>query len=246
MSGHSKWSNIKHKKASQDTKRGKIFTQLIREITMAVHQGGPDSNMNPRLRIAISNALNKNMKKDGIERAIQRVMGSEKNVALEEVRYEGYGPLGIAFIVDCITNNRNRSIAEIRHAFSQLGINLGNTGSVCYMFRQKGIISFEADSNEGKIMEVALEAGAKDVVVNSDKSISVITDSNQFIEIKKAFERQSFDILSAQITLESDIKVPVIEDVLAEKVLRVIHSLKDLKDAHQVYSNAYFGSQKYK
>ena len=213
---------------------------------MAVHQGGPDSNMNPRLRIAISNALNKNMKKDGIERAIQRVMGSEKNVALEEVRYEGYGPLGIAFVVDCITNNRNRSIAEIRHAFSQLGINLGNTGSVCYMFHQKGIISFEADSNEGKIMEVALEAGAKDVVVNSDKSISVITDSNQFIEIKKAFERRSFDILSAQIILESDIKVPVIEDVLAEKVLRVINSLKDLKDVHQVYSNAYFRSQKYK
>ena len=244
MAGHSKWSNIKHKKAAQDAKRGKIFTRLIREITVAARLGGSDRDANPRLRIAVATALSNNMTKDTIERAIKKGVGGEEGADFEEVRYEGYGPSGIAFIVDCMTNNRNRTVAEVRHAFSRSGGNLGTTGSVGYMFHQKGLISFAPNSDEAAIMEAALEIGAEDVIVNSDASIDVITDPNRFVEIKEAFDQRAFDIISAQIILDADVEVPITGDELAEKVVNMIDRLEELEDVQQVYSNADFGNEK--
>ena len=245
MAGHSKWANIKHKKAVQDAKRGKIFTRLIREITVAARLKGPDRDANPRLRIAVATALSNNMTKDTIERAIKKGAGGEEGAQLEEVRYEGYGPSGIAFIVDCMTDNRNRTVAEVRHAFSRSGGNLGTTGSVGYMFHQKGIISFAVGCDEAAIMEVALEMGAEDVVIHHDTSIDVITDPDTFIEIKEAFDQKDFDMTSAQIILDADLKVPITDDDFAEKVINMIDRLEDLEDVQEVYSNAEFSDEKF-
>lgn len=240
MAGHSKWSNIKHKKAAQDAKRGKIFTRLIREIIVAARLGGCDRNTNARLRIAVATALNNNMSKDTIERAIKKGSGSEEYVEFEEVRYEGYGPSGIAFIVDCMTNNRNRAVAEVRHAFSRSGGNLGTTGSVAYMFYQKGVISFAKNSDETAIMGIALEIGAEDILVNHDTSIDVITDPDRFVEIEQVFNQQDFDITAARIMLDADVKIPVTGTELVEKIIRMIDRLEELEDVQQVYSNADF------
>ena len=180
MAGHSKWANIKHKKAKEDAKRGKVFTKLIREITVAARLGGGDKDSNPRLRAAVATALSNNMTKDTIERAIKKGAGGEEGGNLEEIRYEGYGPAGVAFIVDCMTDNRNRTVAEVRNAFTKVGGNLGTDGSVAYMFNKKGIISFETGLDEDMVMEVALEAGAEDIVSFDDGAIDVITDPNIF------------------------------------------------------------------
>lgn len=238
MAGHSKWSNIRHKKAAQDIKRGKIFTRLIREITVAARLGGSDSSANPRLRIAISNALNNNMTKESIRRAITKGIGGEDSDNFEEIRYEGYGPAGIAFIVDCMTNNRNRTVAEIRHVFSRSGGNLGTTGSVKYMFHEKGVISFKPSSDESSIMEIALEYGAEDIVVNSDTSIDVFTDPNCIIKVKEAFDDKYFDIITSQVILDARVKVPVTDVRFSKKITDMIDYLEELDDVQFVYNNA--------
>lgn len=184
MAGHSKWANIRHRKGRQDAKRGKIFTRLIREITVAARMGGGDTSANPRLRAAVDNALSNNMTKDTISRAVTKGAGGTEGDNFDEIRYEGYGPGGIAVIVDCMTDNRNRTVAEVRHAFSKSGGNLGTDGSVAYMFDKVGQISFPSGSDEDALMEAAIEAGADDVIVNDDTSIDVITDPDQFSDFK--------------------------------------------------------------
>ena len=240
MAGHSKWSNIKHKKAAQDAKRGKIFTKLIREITVAARLGGGDKESNPRLRAAIATALSNNMTKDTIERAIKKGAGGEEGSNLDEVRYEGYGPSGVAFIVDCMTDNRNRTVAEVRHAFTKAGGNLGTDGSVSYMFNKKGIISFEPGMDEEKIIEVALEAGALDVITHDDSAIDVITEVNNFSEVKDALDKHNLAALSAEITMDADMKSNISDLELAQKLVNMIDRLEDLDDVQNVYTNAQF------
>lgn len=239
MAGHSKWANIKHKKAKEDAKRGKIFTKLIREITVAARLGGGDKDSNPRLRAAIAAALGSNMTKDTIERAIKKGAGGEEGGNLDEVRYEGYGPSGVAVIVDCMTDNRNRTVAEVRHAFTKAGGNLGTDGSVAYMFHKKGIISFGAEINEDALMEAALEAGAEDVIVADDQSKDVITTPNDFNDVKEALETAGFVAVNAEITLDADTKAEL-DLELAEKVMALIDRLEDLDDVQNVYTNANF------
>jgi YebC/PmpR family DNA-binding regulatory protein len=185
MAGHSKWANIQHRKKAQDAKRGKLFTKLIREITVSARMGGGDPSANPRLRAAIDAALSNNMTKDTIERATKRGAGDMEGENYEEVRYEGYGPNGVAIMVDCLTDNRNRTVAEVRHAFSKFGGNLGTDGSVAYLFTKTGILSYPPDSDEDMIMEAALEAGADDVVTNDDGSIDVMTSPEEFMNVKE-------------------------------------------------------------
>ncbi len=189
MAGHSKWANIQHRKGAQDAKRGKLFTKLIREITVSARMGGGDAASNPRLRAAIDKALAGNMTKDTIDRAIKRGAGAADGDNYEEVRYEGYGPGGVAVMVDCMTDNRNRTVAEVRHAFSKFGGNLGTEGSVAYLFEKVGLLSFPAGSDEDQIMEVALEAGAQDVVRNEDDSVDVQAAPNDFYTVKEAMEK---------------------------------------------------------
>jgi YebC/PmpR family DNA-binding regulatory protein len=189
MAGHSKWANIKHKKAAVDAKRGKIFTRLIKEITVAAKIGGPDSGSNARLRLAIDKAYEQNMPKDNIERAIKRGAGELEGVNYEEIRYEGYGIAGAAVIVDCMTDNKTRTVADVRHAFSKHGGNLGTDGSVSFLFKHCGQMLFAPGTDENKMMEAALEVGADDVVVNEDGSIEVITDPYQFVNVKQSLEK---------------------------------------------------------
>ena len=189
MAGHSKWANIKRHKAKQDAKRGKLYTKLIREITVAAKLGGGDSNSNPRLRAALDKALEANMTKDVIDRAIKRGIGGMEGENVEEIRYEGYGPGGIAVMVDCMTNNRNRTVGEVRHAFTKNGGNLGTDGSVSYLFRKQGLITFAPGVDEERLMEHALELSAEDVVVNDDKSIEVTTTPETFLTIKESPHR---------------------------------------------------------
>src|SRR3990167_6846685 len=185
MAGHSKWANIKHRKAKQDAVKGKLYTKLIREITVSARLGGKDADSNPRLRTALDKALTANMSKDVIERAIKRGLGGLEGNDVEEVRYEGYGPGGAAIMVDCMTNNRNRTVAEVRHVFSKHGGNLGTDGSVAYLFKQQGIMTFEPGVDEERLMELALDAGADDFIINSDKSVDVLTSPEQFMPVKE-------------------------------------------------------------
>ncbi|WP_440683114.1 YebC/PmpR family DNA-binding transcriptional regulator [Cysteiniphilum halobium] len=240
MAGHSKWANIKHKKAKEDAKRGKVFTKLIREITVSARLGGGDKDSNPRLRAAVATALSNNMTKDTIERAIKKGAGGEEGGNLEEIRYEGYGPAGVAFIVDCMTDNRNRTVAEVRHAFTKAGGNLGTDGSVAYMFNKKGIISFDAGSDEDVVMEAALEAGAEDVVSFNDGAIDVITDPNTFSEVNDALEAKGLKPVSAEITMDADVKTNIDDADIAQKIMNMIDRLEDLDDVQSVYSNAQF------
>lgn len=239
MAGHSKWANIKHKKAKEDAKRGKIFTKLIREITVAARMGGGDKDSNPRLRAAVAAALGSNMTKDTIERAIKKGAGGEEGGNLDEVRYEGYAPGGVAVIVDCMTDNRNRTVAEVRHAFTKMGGNLGTDGSVAYMFQQKGIISFNDSVNEDALMEAALEAGAEDVIIADDNSKDVITTPNEFNDVKEALEAAGFMPMNAEVTMDADIKAEL-DLELAQKVMALIDRLEDLDDVQNVYTNANF------
>ncbi len=242
MAGHSKWANIKHRKAAQDAKRGKIFTKLIRELTVAARAGGPDQDSNPRLRDAVSKALTANMKKDTIENAIKRGSGAADGENYEEVRYEGYGPAGVAVMVECLTDNRNRTVAEVRHAFSKSGGNLGTDGSVAYLFSKIGMLTYPAGSDEDTIMEAALEAGAEDVVGNDDGSVDVTTSPENFTEVKEAMIAAGLEPEVAEITMQPATSVDLeLED--AEKVMRLVDMLEDLDDVQNVYNNADFSDE---
>lgn len=237
MAGHSKWANIQHRKKAQDAKRGKLFTKLIREITISARMGGGDANSNPRLRAAIDSALRANMTRDTIDRAVKRGSSDQEGDNVEEIRYEGYGPAGVAVMVDCMTDNRNRTVAEVRHAFAKNGGNLGTDGSVAFMFNKVGQISYDADSDEDLIMEAALEAGANDVVVNDDGSIDVITAPDSFMDVKEAMVGAGHEPSSAEVTMRPDNTSPLDEEDAA-RLLRLIDMLEDLDDVQQVYSNA--------
>ena len=239
MAGHSKWANIRFRKGAQDAKRGKLFTKLIREITVAARMGGGDPDSNPRLRSAIDKGLTNNMKKDTIENAIKRGTGDLEGVNYEEVRYEGYGTAGVAILVDCMTNNRNRTVSEVRHAFSKYNGNLGTDGSVAYLFSKLGIIGYPEGSDEELIMDVALEAGAEDVVTDDDGTIEVLTTADSFAEINKALEKAGLAADYAEITERASTEVALdAED--AEKLMRLIDALDDLDDVQEVHSNAVF------
>ncbi len=237
MAGHSKWANIKHRKAAQDAKRGKIFTKLIREITVAARLGGGVVEDNPRLRAAVDKALGANMTRDTIDRAIKRGAGADDADNLEELTYEGYGPGGVAILIEAMTDNRNRTVAEVRHAFSKAGGNLGTDGSVAYLFSTQGEISFEPGADEEAILEVALEAGADDIVSHEDGSIDVVTPFDQFMTVKEALVAANFTPINAEVTKTASVQAPL-DEATAEKVLRLIDRLEDLDDVQNVYSNA--------
>ena len=242
MAGHSKWANIKHRKAAQDAKRGKIFTKLIRELVVAAKMGGPDLDSNPRLRDAVSKSLGQNMKKDTVENAIKRGAGAGEDENYDEVRYEGYGPSGVAVLVDCLTDNRNRTVAEVRHAFSKAGGNLGTDGSVSYLFTKIGLMHYPAGSDEDAIMEAALEAGAEDIVTQDDGSIEVSTAWEEFTNVKEAMIAAGFEPEMGEITQKPSVSVDLgVED--AEKVLRLVDVLEDLDDVQSVHSNADFSDE---
>ena len=243
MAGHSKWANIKHRKAAQDKKRGKIFTKLIREITIAARTGGGgDMAANPSLRLVVDKALTANMTKDTIERAIKRGTGESDDTVYEEIRYEGYGPGGTAMIVDCTTDNRNRTVSDVRHAFTKCGGNLGTDGSVAYMFHKLGILSYPAGSDEDVIMEAALESGADDVVSHDDGSIDVMTSPDDFISVQEAMSVANFSPEEAELTFKAD-NMTQVEFDDAEKILKLIDMLEDLDDVSDVYTNADFSDE---
>ena len=237
MAGHSKWANIQHRKGAQDAKRGKLFTKLIREITVAARIGGGDASSNPRLRAAIDKALTANMTKDTVERAIKRGSGELEGQNYEEVRYEGYAPGGVAVMVDCMTDNRNRTVGDVRHAFTKCGGNLGTDGSVSYLFSKAGIISYPKGSDEDKIMAAALEAGADDVVSYPDGSIDVLTASEGFVDVKQAMTAAGLEPESAEITMRAATDV-ALQAEEAGKMLKLLEMLEDLDDVQNVYSNA--------
>ncbi len=237
MAGHSKWANIQHRKKAQDAKRGKIFTKLIREITVAARMGDPDPAANPRLRLAVDKALGANMSKDTIERAIKRGAGAQEGDNFDEIRYEGYGPGGVAVMVDCLTDNRNRTVSEVRHAFTKAGGNLGTSGSVAFQFTQTGILNYPAGSDEDAIMEAALEAGADDVLTNDDGSIEVLTAPEEFVSVKEAMIAAGFEPEQAEVTMRAA-NTTTLDRKDAEKMIRMLDVLEELDDVQNVYSNA--------
>lgn len=237
MAGHSKWSNIKHRKAAQDAKRGKIFTKLIRELTISAKLGGPEPADNPRLRSAVDKALTANMTRDTIDRAIARGVGSNDADNMEELTYEGYGAGGVAVLVEAMTDNRNRTVAEVRHAFNKTGGNLGTDGSVAYLFTRRGQISYAAGTDEDALMEAALEAGAEDVLTNDDSSIDVLTAFEDFGAVKDALDSAGFTSESAEISMIPSTSA-VLELETAQKVIELVDMLEDLDDVQNVYSNA--------
>jgi len=242
MAGHSKWANIQHRKSAQDSKRGKLFTKLIREIVVAAKMGGGDPDSNSRLRAAIDKGLSGNMTRDTIERAVKRGSGADDNENYDEVRYEGYGPCGVAVLVECLTDNINRTVSEVRHAFSKSGGNLGTDGSVAYLFTKQGILSYPTGSDEDKIMESALEAAADDVVTHDDSSIDVTTSWEGFMSVKDAMIKASLDPEHAEVTMVASINVDLSVDD-AQKVMRLIDMLEDLDDVQNVYTNADFSDE---
>lgn len=237
MAGHSKWANIKHRKAAQDAKRGKIFTKLIRELVVAAKAGGANPEENPRLRTAVDKALGANMKRDTVDKAIARGAGAGENENYEEVTYEGYGVGGVAVLVECMTDNRNRTVSDVRYGFTKRGGNLGTDGSVAYLFTRVGQISFAPGENEEKILEVALEAGAEDVVTNDDQSIDVLTAWEDFTAVKEAMITANLEPESAEVTMLPSTTVLMDKDG-AEKVLALIDHMEDLDDVQNVYTNA--------
>ncbi len=239
MAGHSKWANIRFRKGAQDAKRGKLFTKLIREITVATKAGGPDPDNNPRLRSAVDKGLSNNMKRDTIETAIKKGDGSTDTDNFDEIRYEGYGPAGTAVIVDCLTDNKNRTVAEVRHAFNKSGGNLGTSGSVDYMFQKLGVINLSSKLDEDSLMDAALEAGADDVLTHDDGSFEVLTQPDDFMQIRDALFNAGFPHEHAEVTLRADNLSPV-STKDAEKILRLLDVLEDLDDVQNVYSNADF------
>lgn len=237
MAGHSKWANIQHRKGAQDAKRGKLFTKLIREVSVAARLGGGDPAANSRLRLAMDKALSGNVPKDTIERAIKRASGDQSGENIEEVRYEGYGPGGVAVMVDCMTDNRNRTVADVRHAFTKFGGNLGTDGSVAYLFTKLGQISYPAGSDEDAVMEAALEAGAEDIVNNEDGSIDVLTSVDSFPEVRDAMVAMNLAPEQAEVTMRASTNVSLsLED--AQNMVKLLETLEDHDDVQQVYSNA--------
>ena len=244
MAGHSKWANIQHRKKAQDAKRGKLFTRLIREITVAARAGGSDQDANPALRSAVEKAKSQSMPKDAIERAVKRGAGELDGVDYEEIRYEGYGPSGVAFIVDCLSDNRNRTVAEVRHAFSKAGGNLGQTGSVAYLFTSVGVLLYAPEQDEDTVIEAALEAGADDVVVADDGSIEVLTSAEQYIPVKQAMIEAGLEPEESELTMRAEINTELnVED--AEKILRLVDLLESSDDVQAVYYNADIPEQAY-
>lgn len=239
MAGHSKWANIKFRKAAQDAKKGKLFTKLIREITVAAREGGDDPDSNPRLRTAMDKAFASNMNKEAVERAVKRGAGGGEGSSYEEIRYEGYAPGGIAILVECQTDNRNRTVGEVRHVFSKHGGNLGTDGSVAYLFETLGVITFPPDSDETEIMEAAAEAGARDVSTDADGYVEVTTEADDFHGVKKALEAAGLTPERADIVQRAHTEVPVDEDN-GTRVLKLLDTLEDLEDVKDVYSNADF------
>ena len=236
MAGHSKWANIKHRKAAQDAKRGKVFTKLIRELVVAAKQGGPAVEDNPRLRAAVDKALGSNMTRDTIDRAIARGTGTGEEDDVEELTYEGYAAGGIAVLVEAMTNNRNRTVAEVRHAFSKRGGNLGTDGSVAYLFSRVGQLTFAPGADEEQVMDAALEAGAEDVVTADDGSIEVTTAWEDFTAVKDAMEAAGLTPENGEVTMVASTTVPV-DASGAESVMGLIDALEDLDDVQNVYSN---------
>jgi YebC/PmpR family DNA-binding regulatory protein len=237
MAGHSKWANIKHKKAATDAKRGKIWTRLIKEITVAARMGGGDINSNPRLRLAVDKAADANMPKDNVTRAIQRGSGGLEGVNYEEIRYEGYGIGGAAIIVDCMTDNRVRTVAEVRHAFSKFGGNMGTEGSVSFMFKHVGQFLFAPGVEEDKLMEAALEAGADDVIADEEGGFEVLCDPNAFAGVKDALEKAGFKADSAEVIMKPDTET-VFTGEDAQKMQKLLDALENLDDVQEVYTNA--------
>jgi YebC/PmpR family DNA-binding regulatory protein len=237
MAGHSKWANIRHRKAAQDAKRGKIFTKLIREIVVAARVGGPQPEDNPRLRAVMDKALTVNMKRDTIDKAIARGAGTDDADNYDELTYEGYGQAGVAVMVECMTDNRNRTVSEVRHAFTKCGGNLGTDGSVAYLFTKKGQIVFEPGVDEEKVMEIALETGAEDVVTHEDGSIEVTTAPEDYLNVKEALAAAGFDVSNAEVAMIPATQSRLDEDSAAS-VLKLIDMLEDLDDVQNVYHNA--------
>ena len=237
MAGHSKWANIKHRKAAADAKKGKVFTRLIKEITVAARLGGGDPNTNPRLRLMLDKARDANMTKDSVTRAVQRGTGELEGVSYEEARYEGYGPGGAAVMVDCLTDNRTRTIAEVRHAFSKNGGNIGADGSVAFQFKHCGQFVFAPGASEDKVMEAALDAGAEDVVTNEDGSIEVIAAPADFDRVKAGLEKAGLKADAAEVTMK-----PLNETGLAgaeaEKMRALLEALDEVDDVQNVYTTA--------
>jgi YebC/PmpR family DNA-binding regulatory protein len=237
MAGHSKWANIKHKKAAQDAKRGKVFTRLIKEITVSARLGGPDANSNPRLRLAVDKAYEANMPKENVERAIKRGSGDLEGVDYEEVRYEGYGIGGAAVIVDCMTDNKTRTVADVRHAFTKYGGNLGTDGSVAFLFKHCGQLVFAPGTNEDKVMEAAIEAGAEDVVTNEDGSIEVVTTPADFVSVKAALAKAGLKPELAEVTMKPNTESALSgED--AARMQKLLDALEALDDVQEVYTTA--------
>ena len=238
MAGHSKWANIKHKKAANDKKRAKVWTKIIREITVAAREGATsDPNASPRLRLAVDKALGSNMPKDTIERAAKRGAGELEGANYDEIRYEGYGPGGVAVMVDTMTDNKNRTVSEVRHAFTKAGGNLGTDGSVSYMFKAVGVLPFPEGTDEDALMEAALESGADDVVTDDDGSMEVLCDPAEFVAVSTALKEAGFDIEDGEVTMRADMLSPLDADT-AEKLLRLVDVLEELDDVQEVYSNA--------
>jgi len=244
MAGHSKWANIQHRKKAQDAKRGKIFTRLIREISVAAREGGGDPDSNPRLRLAIDKANGANVPKDNIERAIKKATGELEGASYEELRYEGYAPGGVAVMVDCLTDNRNRTVSEVRHAFNKHGGNLGTDGSVAFQFEKKGVITFAPGSSEDAVMEAALEAGAEDIVTDEDGSIEVLTSPEVFEAVRDAFRTAGLEFEEAEVTQRANNLIEVDVET-GRKVLNFLDVLEDLDDTQNVWSNADIPAEAY-
>jgi YebC/PmpR family DNA-binding regulatory protein len=239
MAGHSKWANIQHRKGRQDEKRGKVFSKLIKEVTVAARMGGGDPNFNPRLRLAVDKAKGENMPGDNIERAIKRGTGELEGVNYEEVRYEGYGIGGAAVIVDCLTDNKTRTVADVRHAFSKHGGNMGTDGCVAFQFKHCGQLMFAPGTSEDALMEAALEAGAEDVVTNDDGSIEVITAPYEYTAIKEALEKAGFKAEFGEVSMKPDNETELEGDD-AVKMQKLLDAIESLDDVQEVYTSAVF------
>lgn len=244
MAGHSKWANIQHRKKAQDAKRGKLFTRLIKEIVVAAKAGGSDLDANPSLRAAVDKAKSQSVPKDPIERAIKRGAGELDGSDYEEIRYEGYGPAGVAVIVDCLSDNRNRTVADVRHAFSKAGGNLGQSGSVAYLFSSVGVLLYAPEQDEDTIMEAALEAGAEDVIVADDGSIEVLTAAEDYVAVKQAMTEAGLEPEDSELTMRASTNAELDVDD-ARKVLRLVDLLESSDDVQDVYYNAEIPEEAY-
>jgi YebC/PmpR family DNA-binding regulatory protein len=237
MAGHSKWANTQHRKNRQDAKRGKIFTRLIKEITVAARLGGGDPNMNPRLRLAVDKAYANNMPKDNVERAIKRGTGGLEGANYEEIRYEGYGIAGAAVIVDCMTDNRTRTVADVRSTFTKHGGNLGAEGSVAFLFKHCGQLIYAPGTNEDRLMEAAIEAGADDVITNDDGSLEVVTAPYEFVAVRTALEKQGFKAALAEVTFKPTNETAMKGDEAA-RMQRLLDAIEAIDDVQEVYTTA--------